>query len=128
MKRFLLNRGTISAVLTVACVFALRPSFLVAALVPPQAAERVSAAAPGDASRELAAFFIGAGYRPEEARAILEQLNPAQLAYLSENKHLLESGGSALGLLLGIALVAGIVALILYLSKQRLSVETTVGR
>ncbi len=123
MKSFLLNRGVISAVLAVACIFALRPSFLAAALVPPQAAEQVSAVGPGDISPEVAAFFTKAGYQPEEARAILEQLTPAQLAMLTENKDLLASGGS--GLLWGILLVGGIIALFLYITNQRVSVETS---
>jgi len=74
-------------------------------------------------SKELRQKLMDYGLTPEETEARIAGLSDEQLHRLAANLDSVQAGGDALGFLLGLALIALLVVLIIYLLEGRIEIK-----
>jgi hypothetical protein len=75
-------------------------------------------------TRELQQRLLDYGLTPEETAARIDKLSDEQVHQLAANMDSLQAGGDALGFLLGLAIIALLVVLIIYLLQGRIEIKS----
>ncbi len=74
-------------------------------------------------AKELRQRLLDYGLTPEETAARIDQLSDEQLHRLASNLDSVQAGGDGLGFLLGLAIIALLVVLIIYLLEGRIEIQ-----
>jgi hypothetical protein len=74
-------------------------------------------------TKELQQRLLDYGLTPDETAARIDKLTDEQLHQLASNLDSVQAGGDALGLLLGLAIIALLVVLIIYLLEGRIEIR-----
>ena len=74
-------------------------------------------------TKELQQRLLDYGLTPEEAAARIDKLSDEQVHQLAANLDSVQAGGDALGFLLGVAIIALLVVLIIYLLEGRIEIR-----
>ena len=74
-------------------------------------------------TKELRQRLLDYGLTPEETAARIDKLSDEQLHQLASNLDSVQAGGDTLGFLLGLAIIALLVVLIIYLLEGRIEIK-----
>jgi len=74
-------------------------------------------------TKELQQRLLDYGLTPEETAARIDKLSDEQLHRLASNMDAVQAGGDGLGFLLGLAIIALLVVLIIYLLEGRIEIK-----
>jgi len=74
-------------------------------------------------TKELQQRLLDHGLTPEETAARIDKLSDEQLHRLASNLDSVQAGGDALGFVLGLAIIALLVVLIIYLLEGRIEIK-----
>jgi hypothetical protein len=74
-------------------------------------------------TKELQQRLLDYGLTPDETVARIDRLSDEQLHRLASNMDSVQAGGDGLGLILGLAIIALLVVLIIYLLEGRIAIK-----